>query len=55
MTKEQKILRQVRAIIRDLRAEEAAIKSGSASRSTGIRNVYKAGYTAISEIERAVR
>lgn len=54
MTAEQKLLREVRKIIRELRAEEADIRSGSTSRSTGIRNVYKAGYKAIEDIERTV-
>lgn len=55
MSKEQKLLREVRKIIRTLREEEAAIRADSSSRSTGIRNLYKAGYKAVEDIERAVK
>lgn len=54
MTDDQKVLRQVRKIIRELRQEEQSIRGAASSRSTGTRGVYKAGYTAVGDIERAV-
>lgn len=53
MTESEKLLRQVRKIIRDFRAEEAALRDVR-SRSTGSRNVYRGGYKALADIERAV-
>lgn len=55
MNDAEKILRQVRQVIRELREEEASIQSSSSSRSTGYRNRYKAGYTAVADIERIVK
>jgi hypothetical protein len=54
MTDQDKLIRQVRKIIRDFRKSEDGLRENASSRSTGIRNVYKGGYEALGEIETLV-
>lgn len=54
LTEAQKV-RKVRTIVRRTRAAEDLVKADAPSRSTGIRNVYKASHTALAEIEAVLK
>lgn len=55
LTPEQKKIRAVRKIIRDVREEEGVLRTQAPSRSTGIRNVYKASHEALAAIETVLK
>lgn len=54
-TPEQKLISDIKKIIKATRAKEEIVRTEAPSRSTGIRNVYKNGHDALGEIETLIR
>lgn len=51
MTANDKKVRDAKKVIKTFRDTEEFIRSGSTSRSTGIRNVYKSGYELLERLD----
>lgn len=54
-TPEQKLIADIKKVIKATRAKEEILRAEAPSRSTGIRNVYKGGHDALGEIEQLIR